>query len=267
MSFNYDVALSFAGEDREYVDKVANILRDLRVSVFYDKFEEVNLWGKDLYEYLEDIYFRQCKYTIIFISENYAKKLWTTKERKSAQARAFREKNEYILPAKFDNTEIPGILPTVGYIDLRGKTPEEFADLIKQKVMQPNTSELKLIDYFPRQGEKITIDDVKNIYLKFNNPIDRDSQIYIRNYHIQRNSICQWNICGWIEFAEGDTLLKWHVKEEILYNNDNYAPLDIDYPRFEIQIGTKEPGWKLKDIFGNEFPYFIIPVKIVDKSK
>lgn len=31
MSFKYDVALSFAGEDREYVDKVANLLRDLRV--------------------------------------------------------------------------------------------------------------------------------------------------------------------------------------------------------------------------------------------
>src|SRR5439155_24562734 len=32
--------------------------------------------------------------------------------------RAFMEKREYILPARFDDTQIPGVLPTVGYIDL-----------------------------------------------------------------------------------------------------------------------------------------------------
>jgi hypothetical protein len=51
-SFEFDIALSFAGEDRAYVDQVASILRDEGVSIFYDKFEEVNLWGKNLYDYL-----------------------------------------------------------------------------------------------------------------------------------------------------------------------------------------------------------------------
>ncbi len=36
----YDVALSFAGEDRDYVDKVAKRLQEKGVKVFYDKFEE-----------------------------------------------------------------------------------------------------------------------------------------------------------------------------------------------------------------------------------
>lgn len=40
---NLKIALSFAGEDREYVDQVANLLRDSGVKVFYDKFEEANL--------------------------------------------------------------------------------------------------------------------------------------------------------------------------------------------------------------------------------
>lgn len=261
--FKYDVALSFAGEDREYVDQVANYLRDMRVSVFYDRFEETNLWGKDLYEYLTDIYFSKCKYTVMFISENYSRKAWTTQERKSAQARAFSESSEYILPARFDDSEVPGLLPTVGYIDLRYKSAEEFAMTIKEKVMEPCNDSLKLIDHYPKYGEKIRINDIKNIYLKFNNPIDRDSQGCIRNYYIQANSICQWNICGWIEFSEGDTLLKWHVKEEGLFENDYYGPLEIDYPRFEIQVGIKENNCKLKDIFGNEFNPISIPVKII----
>lgn len=39
----YHVALSFAGEDREYVDKVATCLHKKGVKVFYDKFEDTDL--------------------------------------------------------------------------------------------------------------------------------------------------------------------------------------------------------------------------------
>lgn len=45
----FHVALSFVGEDRVYVDAVAKALQAEGVDVFYDKFEEVDLWGKDLY--------------------------------------------------------------------------------------------------------------------------------------------------------------------------------------------------------------------------
>ena len=48
-SYSYDVALSFAGEDRPYVQAVAETLRSLKARVFYDAFEEADLWGKDLY--------------------------------------------------------------------------------------------------------------------------------------------------------------------------------------------------------------------------
>ncbi len=48
----------------------------------------------------------------MFLSRNYAAKLWTNHEREAAQARAFRENEEYILPIRLDDTEIPGILQT-----------------------------------------------------------------------------------------------------------------------------------------------------------
>lgn len=44
----YDVALSFAGEERPYVEAVADALRNAGVKVFYDDYEKVTLWGKDL---------------------------------------------------------------------------------------------------------------------------------------------------------------------------------------------------------------------------
>ena len=52
----YEVALSFAGEEREYVEKVARALQSRGIEVFYDEFEQVSLWGTDLVEVLHDVF-------------------------------------------------------------------------------------------------------------------------------------------------------------------------------------------------------------------
>jgi len=132
-NYEYDVALSFAGEDRKYVKEVAQYLNDANVKVFFDEFEQSNLWGKNLYDYLQDIYTKKAKYTMMFISESYRKKAWTNHERESAQARAFKESKEYILPIKFDNTEIPGMNSTVGYLDANNFSPKKIVELFLSK--------------------------------------------------------------------------------------------------------------------------------------
>lgn len=131
----FDVALSFAGEDRPYVDRVAHGLREHGVKVFYDLFEEADLWGKDLYAHLSEVYQQRARYTVIFISEAYGRKLWTNHERRAAQARAFQECQEYILPVRVDDTEIPGVLPTVGYVSLNGRDPDDLVSLITKKLV------------------------------------------------------------------------------------------------------------------------------------
>jgi hypothetical protein len=72
----------------------------------------------------------------MFISKHYPSKAWPTHERQSAQARAIRENKTILLPARFDDTEIPGLPATTGYIDLRKTTPAELADLIKRKLLE-----------------------------------------------------------------------------------------------------------------------------------
>lgn len=130
--FEYQVALSFAGEDRPYVSQVAKFLRQRKVRVFYDEYENVSLWGKDLYVHLDEVYRKRARYCVVFLSRHYKNKLWTNHERESAQARAFQEREEYILPVKIDSTEIPGIRPTIGYVS---KLPaKELADLIYRKI-------------------------------------------------------------------------------------------------------------------------------------
>ncbi len=137
--YQYDVVLSFAGEDRSYVEKVAEFLRTKGLREFYDQFEEVSLWGKDLVAHLDDIYRNKACYCVMFISKHYAPKSWPKMERRSAFARALSDEG-YILPARFDDTEIPGLPPTIHYIDLRQKTPVELGELIIQKLKKTPSS-------------------------------------------------------------------------------------------------------------------------------
>src|ERR1017187_8876977 len=51
-----DVAISFAGEDRARAEDLANALRKMSVRVFYDADEKAQLWGKDLYADLTELY-------------------------------------------------------------------------------------------------------------------------------------------------------------------------------------------------------------------
>ena len=131
---SYDVVFSFAGEDRPYVEAVAAALRRHGVRVFYDGYEEAALWGKDLAEHLDVIYRRAGTYCVLFISRDYAARMWTRHERRSAYARALKQDSEYILPARFDATELPGLRSTVGYVSLRDRKPAALARLIRQKL-------------------------------------------------------------------------------------------------------------------------------------
>lgn len=92
------------------------------------------MWGEDLYERLSDIYQNQAQYCIILISKDYAEKVWTTHEKRNAQARALREKRSYILPVRFDDTELPGIAPSVGYLNFKQYGAKGICEAFLRKI-------------------------------------------------------------------------------------------------------------------------------------
>ena len=132
--FEYDVAISFASEDRAVAQQMADLLIRRGLKVFYDLYEQAELWGKDLYQHLQAVYRDKAQYCLIVVSASYSKKLWTKHELKQAQARAFQENREYILPMRLDDTEIPGINRTVGYVDMRKHAIEAISDMVYRKV-------------------------------------------------------------------------------------------------------------------------------------
>ena len=65
----FDVALSFAGEDREHAKQLADHLESGGYTYFYDEYEQADLWGKNLYVHLSSIYKDKARYCVVFLSK------------------------------------------------------------------------------------------------------------------------------------------------------------------------------------------------------
>lgn len=130
----YQAALSFAGEQRQYVEDVARCLQSRGVSVFCDGFETTQLWGKNGAEALHEAFAQRAAYVVMFVSRSYVAKAWPTHERRSAISRMVREDGEYVLPIRFDDTSVPGLPDDVIYLRADDHTPAELAARIAEKI-------------------------------------------------------------------------------------------------------------------------------------
>ena len=134
MTKQYEIALSFAGEQRAYVENVARALQSRGISIFYDEFELVSLWGKDLVEEFQDVYENSADLVVMFISEHYVEKDWPIHERRSILSRAVQERTGYVLPVRFDDTPVPGLPSSISYVPAEKHTPPELAAIIAEKI-------------------------------------------------------------------------------------------------------------------------------------
>lgn len=142
----YQVALSFAGEQRPYVERVARALQSRGVTLFYDRFEKATLWGKDGVEFFEQVFSTDAACVVMFISAEYVAKPWTTHERRSALGRALHERGGYVLPVRFDGTPVPGVPHTMMYENASDHSPEALAALICQKMgLEPGSSKASAV--------------------------------------------------------------------------------------------------------------------------
>jgi len=132
--FPYDVAISFAGADRDTARDLADALTAVGASVFFDEYSQSDLFGKNLYDHLSDVYRQKARYCVILVSRAYATKMWTAHERRAAQERALKQRGtEYVLPVRMDNTPIPGLLDTVAYVRIDAGV-SHIASLIAAKL-------------------------------------------------------------------------------------------------------------------------------------
>ncbi|HYH00948.1 MAG TPA: TIR domain-containing protein [Terriglobales bacterium] len=133
--YEFDIAVSFAGTERQIAEEFAKRVQDAGFSVFCDSFYPEMLWGKNLVEFFDEIYRKRARYCVMFISPEYRERMWTQHERRSAQARALEERgNEYILPIVAKPADLPGMQPTVGYLSLSEYPVSKVAEITIKKL-------------------------------------------------------------------------------------------------------------------------------------
>jgi hypothetical protein len=134
--FEYDIALSFAGEDRALAKEFADLFRAKKMKVLSEEFQSIELGGSDFVTHIAELYRTKARYCVMFISQHYPLKKWTESERTAAQQHALRDANEYLIPVQLDHTEVPGIRGTTAYRDLRQHSLESIVDWLEQKLAE-----------------------------------------------------------------------------------------------------------------------------------
>jgi hypothetical protein len=134
-NFEYDIAISYASENREIITKIAEKLKENNIRVFYDEYEKIKLWGKNLSTFFQQIYGEKSFLVLVFVSKEYSIKDWTNFEFTIARDTAKTKKTEFILPVRLDNTPFVGLPRDIAYLDL---TNEGIDGIVKAVVSKIN---------------------------------------------------------------------------------------------------------------------------------
>lgn len=130
----FDVLLSFAGPERNYARAIHDIAAANGLRIFLDEEFQHEIWGKNLVEYLDHTYRERAGYVLVLISAAYSERAFTRIERRAAFDRMIREKSEYLLPVKVDDTWIDGLPLSTAYLDLRVQGVLGVCELLVRKI-------------------------------------------------------------------------------------------------------------------------------------
>jgi hypothetical protein len=157
MDKRFKVALSFAGEKREFVREVACYLSEKFGSsrILYDKIYEVEFGKAKLKEYLANLYRSEAELIVAIICPNYPKKEWCRNE-KDVICSLIKEGNiKMVMLSNFNGEVLEDLNGEGGYIPLDNSSAEDFAINILVRLAQ---NEDKYDDFylsFPERSKHV----------------------------------------------------------------------------------------------------------------
>ena len=132
----FKVALSFPGQKRAYVSRVADALRSALEddNVFYDFDYQSQLAIPNLDSLLQKIYRQNSELIVVFLSADYANKEWCGLEWRAIRDIIKSKDNERIMFIRFDGAQIDGVFSIDGYIDGNRYKTRQVAKFILERV-------------------------------------------------------------------------------------------------------------------------------------
>lgn len=132
----FEVALSFPGEIRDYIEPiVAELERTIGPnSYFYDNNYKAQLARPSLDLLLQSIYKDRAKLIVVFLCEKYQEKKWCGIEFNAIRQILFDKQHDKIMYIKMDDGIVEGTFSTDGYIDGRTHNAKQIVEFIKTRI-------------------------------------------------------------------------------------------------------------------------------------
>ena len=132
----FDVALSFPGEVRPFIE---NIVEELEKNIgpnsyFYDNNYVSQLARPSLDTLLQDIYRKRSRLIVVFLCSDYQRKKWCGIEFRAIKEIIMERDDKKIMFVKMDDGIVDGIFKTDGYIDGRKYQPKDIARFIQERI-------------------------------------------------------------------------------------------------------------------------------------
>lgn len=141
----YDLALSFAPENTQYVYDVASVLRAYGVRLFFDEDPRIFIWGKDFHEAQDNIYLARSRHIAVFLSGYYVRRMWSQTDRKDLLLRVGKNPHDYLALATFEEADVGELSRGRNITDLRQVDAEAYAkSLLKFLASAPSLNSVKM---------------------------------------------------------------------------------------------------------------------------
>ncbi|HYE16355.1 MAG TPA: TIR domain-containing protein, partial [Pyrinomonadaceae bacterium] len=132
----FRIAFSFAGEKRDFVEKVAAILAERfgETAVLYDKYHEAEFSRARLGRYLPKLYHEQSDLVVAVFCRDYPRKEWCGLEWDAIFDLLKQRREGEVMLSRFDYASVEGLYSDAGFTELDKKTPEQAARLILERL-------------------------------------------------------------------------------------------------------------------------------------
>ena len=142
----YHVFLSYVSADKEVAHRIVNELRERGICVWFDTYELQ--FGDSIVEAVENA-ISASDYLVVLLSPNSVNSVWVQKELGVALSSELTSRDITLLPVLIADCEIPPILASYQYLDLRTDFEQGVARLVEQISIVPDIdfSELDWISF------------------------------------------------------------------------------------------------------------------------
>ncbi len=162
--YKYDVALSYASEDVDFVNAVYEILCSENIDVFFAPKFQHNFLGEGMNRLLYEVYKKESLFVAAFVSESYINKEKPMYEAEIAIERREEENRSCILPIYLEkNIKLPGLDKDIAYIE--GKSKVFVANTIRKKIHEyKKLHEIKPKVEFADKANAVTAEFSEPVY-------------------------------------------------------------------------------------------------------